>query len=133
MMPSVDVFEIVALSDRHLFEQMMSSAGLPILGEVTRDPLDHMVSSESVRAVADVITEDFDQVDLPPELDAIKRMAEALGFIVGLNEATEPKKKDDKSKRLAKSMFKKGSKDKEEKGKPGKKEWQKPWLKGKDK
>lgn len=88
---SPSVFRLVANSDPKLFIEMMNIIGLPILGIVDKDPLNNTTQPEAIKSLASTMTEDyFDVQDLPPELDDIKRMAEALGYIVGISEDVKP-------------------------------------------
>lgn len=88
--PSVQVMKIMAVADKPLFEEVMNSIGLPVLGHVNPDPLEKSAQPETVNSIAAGITEGIhDPVELPPELEAIKNMAEALGFIIGLDDGLQ--------------------------------------------
>lgn len=87
-MPSINVFKIAASADPELFESMMSRIGLPIIGIANQDPLRKDVQVESIKAMADVITEDVDDnVDMHPALRQIKTLAESMGYIVSVESA----------------------------------------------
>jgi len=88
--PAVDLntLECLAISDKPVFEAIMKSIGLPIIGVQTHDPLDKSVRSESIEAMASMITEDRDDnVMLDPARLAIKQLAEDYGYIVSVEEA----------------------------------------------
>lgn len=86
-LPTLRAMQIMAISDRPLFEHLMKQIGLDVVGMVNTDPLQKETQVESVEAIASVITENrHDFVELNPELAAIKKAAEKLGYIVAVNE-----------------------------------------------
>lgn len=83
--PTLGALEILATSDRAVFEHVMDDIGLPILGIRRADPLNTQALPEDIESIAAELTESADEfADLDPYLAAVKQLAEALGFIVGI-------------------------------------------------
>jgi len=83
--PSIGAIELLATTDANVFEHVMSSIGLPILGVRDDDPLQKTALPEDIEAMASELTESADEYhDLDPYLASIKDLAEALGYIVSI-------------------------------------------------
>jgi hypothetical protein len=83
--PSIESMEILAVSDRAVFESLMNHIGLRIEGRVNEDPLETRVQSESVVSIASEITEDANNfVRCNPRLQGFKQMAEDYGYVVSI-------------------------------------------------
>jgi len=83
--PSLGVVELLATTDANVFEHVMDSIGLSILGMRDGDPLRTTAMPEDIDAVASELTESADEYhDLDPYLASIKDLAEALGYIVSI-------------------------------------------------
>lgn len=90
MAPSLKVMEVVANGDPYLFEHMIQADGLEIVGVVNDDPLETRVQSESIDAIASMLTEDvYNPHELTPRQRALKNMAEARGYVVALQEGMD--------------------------------------------
>lgn len=84
-LPSLEAMEIMAISDRPLFEHIMSQIGLPITGLMNTNPLEKDVQTESISAVASELTEDRHEfASLDPRRRLMKQMAEFHGYIVAI-------------------------------------------------
>lgn len=85
---SLTTLELMAASDRSLFEHHMSKIGLPVIGRRNNDPTDKHVQLESISALASCITEDVnDNVNLSDYQKTAKRIAEDYGYIVVTEDA----------------------------------------------
>lgn len=83
MKPSIEALEILAISDRPAFENVMEQIGLHVEGIVDVDPLRSNVQSEQIVSIASALSEDVnDQLTVDPGLRAAKAMAEDYGFII---------------------------------------------------
>ena len=83
MKPSLEALEILAISDRPAFEDVMEQIGLHVVGLVDVDPLRSNVQSEQIVSIASALSEDVnDQIMVNPGIGAIKAMAEDYGYIV---------------------------------------------------
>lgn len=81
--PSMEALEILAVSDRNVFESTMQNIGLNIEGMQSNDPLLSQVQTESIASIASELTEDANTfANNNPRLKAIKTMAEDYGYIV---------------------------------------------------
>ena len=88
--PSLGVMEIVAVADRSLFEHLMQGVGLQVVGFNDGDPLRSSIQSESVTAIASIITEDIHETNIiDPYRRQVKTMAEELGYIVAIDEGLD--------------------------------------------
>ena len=86
MRPSIQVVSIAA-SDPALFEHLMNNAGFRLASRDT-DPLQDNVQTESVSAVASMISEDrTERVQLSQYQRALKEMAEKIGYIAILDDS----------------------------------------------
>jgi len=72
-------YELIASSDASLFESILNKAGYKVIGRKDIDPLRTQVQSESVEALASLITESANDV---PQIDTILAVAESFGYIV---------------------------------------------------
>jgi|APGre2960657404_1045060.scaffolds.fasta_scaffold95997_2 hypothetical protein len=87
-MQPVAYYRILANSDTNLFFKEIEKIGFVLEGRKERNPLVKTVEEARVRAIASTISEDQDDnQNLEPELQAIKELAEALGFIVSYESA----------------------------------------------
>ena len=86
-LPSITALQIMAHGDQALFEHTMATIGLPVMDVVNRDPiLGNQTSEESVSAIASFMAESNDELfELCPELDEIRKFAEAMGYVVGID------------------------------------------------
>lgn len=81
--PSMEALEILAVSDRNVFESTMQNIGLNIEGMQSDDPLLSQVQTESIASIASELTEDVNTfANNNSRLKAIKTMAEDYGYIV---------------------------------------------------
>lgn len=81
--PSLETLEILAISDRPVFENLMNNIGLKIEGTVNDDPLERTAQIESISSIASEITEDIhDYIDVDKHLWDYKNMAEDYGYVV---------------------------------------------------
>ena len=86
-MTSFSTLRVLAISDKQVFAEAIKDFGLEVIGFKNNDPLNKKVQVESIVAMASAITEDADDnVDIPAEVIAAKRLAEDLGYIVRLVE-----------------------------------------------
>lgn len=84
-MVSTETLEILAVSDRKLFENAIQEVGLHVEGRIHSDPLETQVQSETVASIASELTEDANTyVDASPEMLEAKKMAEDYGYIVSI-------------------------------------------------
>jgi hypothetical protein len=91
--PSLAVLEVLAKCDTHTFCNILESIGLRILGTHEFDPLDIRVEEQTVASLASNMTEAIDDdIDLDPELAAIKNLAESYGYVVEVLDEEEIKK-----------------------------------------
>jgi len=83
-MPSVEAMEILAVSDRSVFESLMGHIGLTIEGRINEDPLETRCQNESISAIATEITEDHNTyIECDPRVHEYKKVAEDYGYVVG--------------------------------------------------
>jgi hypothetical protein len=88
-MQPVAYYRILAHSDTNLFFKEIRKIGFVLEGRTERNPLKKCVEEARVREIASTISEDQDDgQQLAPELQAIKELAEALGFIVSYESAS---------------------------------------------
>lgn len=82
-LPSLQAMEILAVSDRTVFESLMNHIGLRVEGRANTDPLETKVQTESVAAIASEITEEAHGfVECDRRLHGFKQMAEDYGYVV---------------------------------------------------
>lgn len=82
-MPSLEALEVLAVSDRPVFESVMQEIGLHVEGRVDNDPLRQQAQSESIVSIASELTEDIHTyVGNDRGLQNAKKMAEDYGYIV---------------------------------------------------
>ena len=85
--PSLAALEVLAKCDTSTFCSILESIGLRVLGTHEFDPLDIRVEEQTVASLASNMTEAIDDdIDLDPELAAIKNLAESFGYIVEITE-----------------------------------------------
>lgn len=81
---TIELLEMLAVSDEATFEAALNKVGLTILGKQNSDPLDTSVLAESVAAIATEITDTrHEYVDAAPLVLEAKKLAEDYGYIVG--------------------------------------------------
>ena len=86
-MPSVQAMEILAVSDRSVFESLMCHVGLRIEGEANTDPLKTQVQTESIASIASEITEETQTfIDCDPRIFEYQQLAEDYGFVTSIVE-----------------------------------------------
>lgn len=82
-MASLPSLRVLANGDPRVFAEAIKRFGLQVVGYRNNDPLETRVQSESVSAIASVLTEDADdQLDLPRSTVEAMRIAEEYGYIV---------------------------------------------------
>ena len=87
--PSLAALEVLAKCDTPTFCNILESVGLRVLGTHEFDPLDVRVKEQTVTSLASNMTEAIDDdIDLDPELAAIKNLAESFGYIVEIGKIT---------------------------------------------
>ena len=78
---------ILAAGDPSVFAEAIQRYGLMVIGRKNTNPLDRIVQSESVSAIASTITEDVDDsVGLASQSVEAMRIAEEYGYIVKIIE-----------------------------------------------
>lgn len=92
VVPSLAALEVLAKCDTSTFCNILESIGLRILGTHKFDPLDIRVRKQAIASLASNMTEAIDDdIDLAPELAAIKNLAESFGYIVETQEQPDMK------------------------------------------
>ena len=87
--PSLNTLELLAVSDNVLFEHHMKRIGLEVIGVRDENEIGSIVQSESITAIASIITEDSDtNVELDSYRQRAKKMAENCGYIITINQNT---------------------------------------------
>lgn len=81
---TIEMLEILAVSDEAVFENALNQVGLTIMGRTNTDPLQKETLAEQVGAIASEITEDrHDYVDVSRLTLEAKKLAEDYGYIIG--------------------------------------------------